>query len=451
MPEICPVLALGIYWMCFSFDPTSTKLFPGGSQYERFRIAFSRFQDNAVVANEFFRRGKSKDDIGTHSMRKGSATFCASGSTACPSAAAIHLRAGWSLGGVQNTYMRYEGAGDMYVGRTVCGLPSDSANFATLPPHFVNGGNDVKDAVRTCFSSLPDSLHAVAEYALASVVYHSDFLSSNLHARHRMRYTALFTNPSLMQLLKSKLHYGLTSDVLRATGIPPHISLLTGVEDLKNQLSTVVDEIKNTRQQTVNDIVTELEARAVGAGTVTYDGLEGMINRCLDSAGLSRVIDRMDSHPDSPVNTTSGAINTGFSVFNWGGGLKRVPETFELPECSEAQLWQFWCCGNEALRYPPYRLLTPSDMNSKNKKKRLSDMRYLMLDIEDKAKLLNIYEEKPSSVQAANIYRSCKETVQAMPVQLKNGRKRRIGQLGWRTVVNIMRKRSKDTVQEEEY
>lgn len=47
-------------------------------------------------------------------MRKGASTFCASGSTACPSAIAVHLRAGWALGGVQDTYLRYQEAGDRY-------------------------------------------------------------------------------------------------------------------------------------------------------------------------------------------------------------------------------------------------------------------------------------------------------------------------------------------------
>ncbi|ETK78214.1 hypothetical protein F441_15982 [Phytophthora nicotianae CJ01A1] len=37
------------------------------------------------------------------------------------------------VGGVQNTYLRYEAAGDMHVGRTVSGLPPDSHEFAILP------------------------------------------------------------------------------------------------------------------------------------------------------------------------------------------------------------------------------------------------------------------------------------------------------------------------------
>jgi hypothetical protein len=36
MPEVCPILALGLYWLTFSFDNGSTKLFPGKSQYVRY-------------------------------------------------------------------------------------------------------------------------------------------------------------------------------------------------------------------------------------------------------------------------------------------------------------------------------------------------------------------------------------------------------------------------------
>jgi hypothetical protein len=66
------------------------------------------------IAEELEHRGIQKEDIGAHSLRKGAASFCASGSTACPSSTSVHLRAGWSLIGVQDTYLRYESAGDSW-------------------------------------------------------------------------------------------------------------------------------------------------------------------------------------------------------------------------------------------------------------------------------------------------------------------------------------------------
>ena len=142
MPEICPVLALGIYWMVQGFDKNNVRLFPGQSQYDRFRKGLGQSLVLSSIADELERRGMEVKDVGAHSTRKGASTYCASGSTACPSAAAINLRAGWALGGVQDTYLRYEAAGDMYVGRTVTGLPSSQPEFAILPPQFIKGNND---------------------------------------------------------------------------------------------------------------------------------------------------------------------------------------------------------------------------------------------------------------------------------------------------------------------
>ncbi|EGZ24652.1 hypothetical protein PHYSODRAFT_406965, partial [Phytophthora sojae] len=93
-PSICPVLALAIYWATTSFD-TDNRLFPGSDQYDRFRKCLQRLLVDEKVAAELKRRGVNSNDLGTHSMRKGAATYCASGSTACPSSTAVHLRAGW--------------------------------------------------------------------------------------------------------------------------------------------------------------------------------------------------------------------------------------------------------------------------------------------------------------------------------------------------------------------
>ena len=48
IPQICPVLALGISLLCFSFDPKSNQLFPGRNQSDRYRRALSRLL-NVVV------------------------------------------------------------------------------------------------------------------------------------------------------------------------------------------------------------------------------------------------------------------------------------------------------------------------------------------------------------------------------------------------------------------
>ena len=105
-PEVCPILSLGIYMLCLGIGCDNERLFPGGAQYDRYRRIMSNLLDEDNEQNEELYQHAFPYDIGTHSMRKGAATFASSGSTACPSSAAIHLRAGWSMGGVQNTYLR---------------------------------------------------------------------------------------------------------------------------------------------------------------------------------------------------------------------------------------------------------------------------------------------------------------------------------------------------------
>lgn len=56
MPEICPILALGMYWMCFPIGQ-SLKLFPGSNQYERFRKCLDLFFQKENVVLELQRRG----------------------------------------------------------------------------------------------------------------------------------------------------------------------------------------------------------------------------------------------------------------------------------------------------------------------------------------------------------------------------------------------------------
>jgi hypothetical protein len=122
MPHLCAVLATAKY---LATIPPSTEgaeqgmLFPKAS-YERFR----KYLELTVRkhAEDLNRMSIDAEDIGVHSIRKGAATYCCSGTTMAPSIAAVCNRAGWSMGQVKDIYIRYEAASDHYVGRIVAGL-----------------------------------------------------------------------------------------------------------------------------------------------------------------------------------------------------------------------------------------------------------------------------------------------------------------------------------------
>ena len=129
-------LALGMYLLTNPkiLSDVNSQLFPGSNQYHRYATILKK----VITENseEFLAIGVKPQDIGTHSARKGAATLAASGCTVSPSMAAICNRAGWKLGGSRDKYIKYESAGDQFLGRTVCGLDSTGMEFSVSPPFF---------------------------------------------------------------------------------------------------------------------------------------------------------------------------------------------------------------------------------------------------------------------------------------------------------------------------
>jgi hypothetical protein len=136
-PEICPILAFAVFIWSNGFRRSNSK-----------KTVFGETKDNETRFSTWLRKvlGEYAQDllsmgimiiaIGTHSFRKGIATFLSS-VPGGPSAIAIYLRAGWSLGAVQHRYIfEGEGGSDQLCGRAASGLCLTEPEFATLPPHF---------------------------------------------------------------------------------------------------------------------------------------------------------------------------------------------------------------------------------------------------------------------------------------------------------------------------
>ncbi|KAF1778740.1 hypothetical protein GQ600_27470 [Phytophthora cactorum] len=109
------------------FGLGNSKLFPWGNQYDRFAKILRRLMEEPNMTNLLLTEGLKPSDI------EGSATCVSSCSNGGPSAAAICIRAGWTLPGVQDTYIRYEAAGDRIVGRYVAGLPFEETVLQFCP------------------------------------------------------------------------------------------------------------------------------------------------------------------------------------------------------------------------------------------------------------------------------------------------------------------------------
>ena len=444
-PVICPILSLAIYMVCFPLDVSIPQMFPGGKQDDRYSKCLGRLLRETIAAEELQRRGMQPDDIGTHSTRKGSATYCASGTTAAPPTAAVCLRAGWSMPGVMNTYLRHSEAGDQQVGRVSCGLPTDSAQFAILPPFF-SDRSDIDDAIKMCFPFLPPNLGRVAEFALASLVYHRDFLRATLPDRHPLFSSTLFRTSGLLESLAPKVACRLArpTDPLTATGVTPQAIVLRRLESIEifcEELRQSVERQPSNIRVILEDV---LERRAVHAAAVTPQSLHTVLMEVLERSGILRTMERLNSgeHLGAAAAAAAGPAAAlappRFPVYTWGGRLNMLPETFEFPPgAGPQQAWLYYMCGDSSKGYPPLRKVTERDIFQKSTRKRFCDFKFVMKFLECKARDDGIWLDEPTVIQANSIYERVKSVVEVRITP--QNRKRRVGQLSWKTVANVLR------------
>ena len=178
-------------------------------------------------------------DIGAHSLHKGATSFVTSGSTAAPSYAAVAIRTGWTFGSMVSVYMKYNAAGDQYIGRMVAGLNTGSSDFAVLPPTFLFSKDEdeaaaqcamVHNALNELFGTFPEVLEHVLMACLASLLAHFDLLSSYKATSFLLASSTFFQLQDL-EHLKALVSFGFPwEDEFRwstVTGIPPHVHILS--------------------------------------------------------------------------------------------------------------------------------------------------------------------------------------------------------------------------------
>ncbi len=199
-PHLSVTLSLGNYLLS---NPglllnESGKLFPAEFQYNRYAQLLGRvIKENEA---EFARIGVKAGTIGTHSARKGAATIAASGCTVAPSMSSICNRAGWKMGGTRDKYIKYENAGDQFLGRTLTGLNSLDKEFSISPPFFHLPQQEMQSVDNLLRSHVVGASNCctktfeVLRNCFASVVYHRDHMDATLHKKNRIRSHPLFNN-----------------------------------------------------------------------------------------------------------------------------------------------------------------------------------------------------------------------------------------------------------------
>ena len=383
-PTICPVLALGvlIFTRVLRHDPAqpvdaacppSFAIFDGAHSEARFSQTLHATMDSLPEA-ELTRLGGDKKQLGTHSIRKGAATYC-NGMICGPSTAQVFLRAGWSLGNVQDRYLFAGQGGDQLTGRLVAGLPFNDTAFASLAPHFTADGLQQIPwlVVMPLYSRLPETFKRALPYLLASICYHEEWLRRTLSPQHPLSSTYLVSSGHVTKL-KPLVVAGLNRCPLtgmQATGIPPHLILSTGLIDIAKQTEQLEAAILEQCAQLPEHLTATLMQRFSinGAVPLTADDMRVMMSQF--TAQLRAEFQQLASASTPPAASSTLAsaasllmdADPRFSMWTWKGRLHPVPEGWKFPSTDVKATWNLWHYGHLGDRIRPLRHLRKHDLD----------------------------------------------------------------------------------------
>lgn len=279
------------------------------------------------------------------------------------------------------------------------------------------------------------------------------YIGATLPEGHSIFSTALFGDATIYQHLMGNVRCGKFRDGdLRATGVPPHISILAQMESYANSIALVVPSMERIAEKIVSEVtgnvVSVLEDRAIGCNTVTTQGLQtaldtkvaetiqNTLSKMLDESGVFEIVKSVRER-ESKSSSSSASSKPG-TMHMWGGKMHCVPEHFSFPNGGALVAWQEYCCGNSGKGYPPLRVLQNSDMSSPNLKRRLADYHFLMRTVEDEVKSNGNWILNPSLSEANEMFQAGCRAIE-LPASTSHNRKRRGNQLKWTTYVNEVR------------
>jgi hypothetical protein len=152
-----------------------------------------------------------------------------------------------------NRYIRFENAGDMYVGRSVCGRNRLGKDFAESIPYFDFSDDDphVKAAKHREIDlwmkrRMPldaqsnDNVMPLLKTCIASLAYHREFLDANLHHRNAITASPFYSEP-IPHATNTMTRYpwNCTDDTPKFTGLPVDVMYMERLERLRAEVESM--------------------------------------------------------------------------------------------------------------------------------------------------------------------------------------------------------------------
>lgn len=349
-PSICPILSFAIYLFTKGYDREGSKttVFQGDVESR-----FSKWLKNVCDTNKetFKSQGVDITSIGSHSCRGGIASFL-SGTPGGPTAIAIYLRAGWSLGPVQSRYILEGEGGDQVCGRAATGLPLTDVTFANLPAHFISLDNGISreewdDILPGYETYYPLNFRVVVPYLLASLVHHRPYLldMQRCNPQHPLFLQRVWTN-GILERLQSKVVTGCNRNPISkmfATGVPPHLVLANRIFEMQGELvvmkETIIGKLDALPEALKQCMLQNFQVN--GTIPITHLQVVEMMAGLQSSiqSSIQAVFAQSQAGPSatvvvSPRGTGRGSQvkNASYTTWTWNSRIHPVPQNFRFPK-----------------------------------------------------------------------------------------------------------------------
>jgi hypothetical protein len=407
-PFICPILSLARYLFMFpNVLVGKSPLFEGSAQYSRYSKIFSRILREHQ--NEL--PGVNIGDLGTHSCRKGVATMVAAGCTCSPPIVSICVRAGWAMGGVKDRYLKNEKAGDQYVGRCATGADQNNKEFAVSPPYFdfsaitselekIQKKRVVKQWLQERLinvDNISPKTFDLAMQCFASICYHYEFITNKAHPNSAFHSCSIFKDipVEIKNLVRVAFPWNKTEDTPTFTGIPPHVTLLAQMEEMKRHIDALERKLiehfekaldergiggseyhTNQILQAIRDLGSQMDNNRqqieveMAATSFPFTFNEEDENIEIDDPDFEIPLRNDETTQDAIAiqrSNTSHRVRTAiknrhYKVGLIGSSLTTLPPGFQFPRMTCEQLISNWFIGNGSRNIIPYCRLRPSDL-----------------------------------------------------------------------------------------
>ena len=118
------------------------------------------------------------------------------------------------------------------------------------------------------------STRSILSLCLASIVDHSEFLKEIRNNRgHPLETIFIFQDESLLQELKLLVSTQV-SEVMKPTGIPPHVNQMVAIQEMHDSLHSVIEKFETQTLTIVNAVKDAIHENDVQSGVVNLINLE---------------------------------------------------------------------------------------------------------------------------------------------------------------------------------